>query len=56
MEIKVAKEKLANLPDKLKSMKLLTTESPRREATWLATEGGLSSDGLYGENVFHMTG
>ena len=36
------------------------TVSPRQEATWLITEGGLSSEltshGLYGENVFQMTG
>ena len=37
----------------------LCTVSPRREATWLITEGGLlsefTSQGLYGENVFQMT-
>ena len=36
------------------------TVSPWREATWLITEGGLSSEftsrGLYVENVFQMTG
>ena len=36
------------------------TVSPRREATWLITEGGLSTEftshGLYGENVFQTTG
>ena len=36
------------------------TVSPRREAKWLITEGGLSSEftshGFYSENVFQMTG
>ena len=36
------------------------TASPRREATWQITEGGLSreftSHGSYGENVLYMTG
>ena len=36
------------------------TVSPQQEATWLITEGGLSSEftsrGLYVENVFQMTG
>ena len=42
------------------SLPVCPTVSPRREATWLITEGGLSSEltshGLYGENVFQMTG
>ena len=41
-------------------LKTTRTVSPPREATWLITEGGLSSEftsrGLCSENVFHMTG
>ena len=46
--------------DGLDLSQIISTVSPPREATWLVTEGGLSSEfinhGLYGENVFQMTG
>ena len=41
-------------------MIMLRIVSPQREATWLISESGLSSEftshGLYGEKVFQMTG